>query len=88
MAQTYMNKGELVPDEDCANGGERLSRPDSASRLFWMAFHGRTHKPAFDAMLEKIGQEVKVVPYIKVPDDAAGRKAERTLDELFRACLS
>ncbi len=71
LAQAYMNKGELVPDDVTVRMvEERLSRPDSASGAVLDGFpRTDAQARAFDAMLEKIGQEVKVVPYIKVPDD-------------------
>lgn len=71
LAQTYMNKGELVPDDVTVRMvEERLSRPDSTTGAVLDGFPRTAMQArAFDEILEKHGQEVKVVPYIKVPDD-------------------
>ena len=45
LAQTYMTKGELVPDDvTIAMVKERLSRPDCALGVFWMDFRGHPRR--------------------------------------------
>ena len=71
LAQTYMNKGELVPDAVTVQMvEERLSRPDSDKGAVLDGFpRTAMQAKAFDELLEKHGNRVSVVPYIKVPDD-------------------
>lgn len=71
LAQTYMNKGELVPDAVTVQMvEERLSRPDSDKGAVLDGFPRTAMQArAFDELLEKHGNHVSVVPYIKVPDD-------------------
>jgi adenylate kinase len=66
-----MNKGELVPDDVTVRMvEERLSRPDCDEGAVMDGFP-RTAAQAkvFDDLLTKFGSEVKIVPYIKVPDE-------------------
>ena len=71
LAQTYMNAGELVPDDVTVRMVEdRFSRPDCAKGAVLDGFP-RTPSQAqsLDELLKKFDSQVKVVPYIKVPDD-------------------
>jgi adenylate kinase len=71
LAQSYMNKGELVPDDVTIKMvEERLARPDCVNGAVLDGFP-RTPVQA-DALQELLAQfdaEVKVVPFINVPDD-------------------
>ncbi len=70
MAQEYMNRGELVPDDvTIAMIKERLSRPDCSKGAVLDGFP-RTPKQAeaLAAMLSGWGARVQRVAYIAVPD--------------------
>lgn len=71
LAQTYMNKGELVPDAVTVQMvEERLSRHDSVKGAVLDGFPRTAMQAmAFDDLLENHCNHVSVVPYIKVPDD-------------------
>jgi adenylate kinase len=69
LAQGYMNRGELVPD-DVTIGmvRERISRPDCAQGVLFDGFpRTPTQADALSAMLAKMGGQVDCVPYISVP---------------------
>lgn len=71
LAQQYMSKGELVPDDVTIRMvEERLSRPDCEHGAVLDGFP-RTPAQAkvLDDLLRKMGSGLKVVPYIKVPDE-------------------
>jgi len=70
LAQTYMNKGELVPDDVTVRMvEERFSRPDCAKGAVLDGFpRTPAQAKALEGLLEELGGGVKVVPYIKVPD--------------------
>ena len=71
LAQQYMSKGELVPDDVTIRMvEERLSRPDCEHGAVLDGFP-RTPAQAkvLDDLLKKMGSGLKVVPYIKVPDE-------------------
>lgn len=94
LARSYMDKGELVPDEvTIAMVKERLARPDCAGGVVLDGFP-RTiaQAQALDEILAETGRRVGIVPYIKVPDDVllarlAGRwtcrQCEAVYHELF-----
>jgi len=71
LAQSYMNKGELVPDDVTIQMvEERLSRPDCENGAVLDGFpRTPAQADALEALLRKFDSGVKVVPYIKVPDD-------------------
>jgi len=71
LAQSYMNKGELVPDDVTIRMvEERLARPDCAKGAVLDGFpRTPAQAQALDELLEKNNSGVKVVPYIKVPDE-------------------
>ena len=71
LAQSYMNKGELVPDGVTISMVEdRLSRPDCEKGAVLDGFpRTPAQAEALEALLAKFDAGVKVVPYIKVPDD-------------------
>jgi adenylate kinase len=71
LAKSYMDRGELVPD-DVTVGivRERLSRPDSANGFILDGFP-RTiaQAEALDKVLAEMGKRVTVAPYLRVHDD-------------------
>lgn len=71
LAKTYMNAGELVPDDVTVRMVEdRFSRADCAKGAVLDGFpRTPAQAQALDELLEKFDSKVKVVPYIKVPDD-------------------
>jgi len=66
MAQSFMNKGELVPDElTIAMIRERLSRPDCSAGALLDGFPRTTvQAQALDKLLTEFGGKVNHVPYI------------------------
>lgn len=71
MATKYMNKGELVPDDvTIAMIRERLERPDCEQGALLDGFpRTPAQAQALSEMLSELHGEVKVVPYINVPED-------------------
>jgi adenylate kinase len=71
-ANSYMVKGELVPDDiTIAMIKERLSRPDCQKGAVLDGFpRTPAQAKALDKMLGELGGKVDVVPYIKVPNEA------------------
>ncbi len=90
LAEVYINKGELVPDDvTIAMIRERLSRPDCHEGALLDGFP-RTppQAEALAAMLDEMDGKVKCVPYICVPEDVliqrlAGRWTCRALGHVF-----
>lgn len=70
LAAQYMNKGELVPDDvTIAMIRERLERPDCAKGALLDGFpRTPAQAQALADMLSELQGEVKVVPYISVPE--------------------
>jgi adenylate kinase len=71
LAAQYMNKGELVPD-DVTIGmiRDRLERPDCAQGALLDGFpRTPAQAQALADMLSVLSGEVKVVPYISVPEE-------------------
>jgi adenylate kinase len=90
MADTYINKGELVPDDvTIAMIRERLTRPDCRDGALLDGFPRTPHQAeAFADMLSKVDGQVKSVPYIHVPEDVlierlAGRWTCRQAGHIF-----
>ena len=71
LAQTYMTKGELVPDDvTVAMVKERLSRPDSKSGAILDGFpRTPAQAEALEAMLGEFGGRVDSVPLITASED-------------------
>lgn len=69
LAQGYMNRGELVPDDvTIAMIRERLSRPDCAAGAILDGFpRTPAQAEALSAMLAELNGKVVCVPYISVP---------------------
>jgi len=68
LAQTYMDKGELVPDSvTVAMVKDRLARPDAANGAILDGFPRTTvQADALDALLAGLGGHIAVVPHIVV----------------------
>ena len=85
MAQSYMEKGELVPDGVTVKMVvERIGQPDCGTGVILDGFpRTLTQAEALDDALEDRGQEVTVVPYVKVSDDEVIRRltARRVCEE-------
>ncbi|MGB4595227.1 MAG: adenylate kinase [Anaerolineaceae bacterium] len=71
LAQTFMTKGELVPDDVTIQMvKERLSRPDCSKGAIMDGFpRTPAQAEAFSGMLAELGGEVSVVPFISVPNE-------------------
>ncbi|MCP4427964.1 MAG: adenylate kinase [Chloroflexi bacterium] len=80
LARTYMDAGELVPDEvTVAMVKDRLSRPDCANGALFDGFP-RTiaQADALNDLLAEIGEQIHIAPYIHVnPDVLLQRLAGR-----------
>lgn len=71
LARTYMDKGELVPDEiTVAMVRDRLSEPDCAQGAILDGFPRTTAQAeALDALLREFSAKIAVVPFIDVDQD-------------------
>ncbi len=69
-AQAYMNRGELVPDDlTIAMIRERLKQADAKSGAVLDGFpRTPAQAEALGNLLRELGGDVKIVPYISVPD--------------------
>lgn len=76
LANQYIQKGELVPDDiTVAMIRERLSRRDCASGAILDGFPRTTAQAAaLDEILVEMGGQIKKVPFIKVSDDVLIRR--------------
>jgi adenylate kinase len=71
LAQTFMNKGELVPDDvTIAMIKERFSRPDCAPGAILDGFpRTQAQAEALDKMLESFSGRVDLVPFITASEE-------------------
>lgn len=71
LAASFMNKGELVPDDvTIAMVKERLSRPDCEGGAVLDGFpRTPAQARALDALLAESGQKIDLVPFISVPNE-------------------
>ena len=71
LARTYMDRGEMVPDEvTVAMVEDRLSRDDCANGAILDGFpRTLAQAEALDELLSKLGGQIDVVPSIEVPKD-------------------
>ncbi|MBA4420961.1 MAG: adenylate kinase [Anaerolinea sp.] len=71
LAQSYMNRGELVPDDlTISMIRDRLQKPDCINGAFLDGFpRTPAQAEALDKMLKENGNEVLAVPLITVPVD-------------------
>jgi len=69
LANTYMSKGELVPDDvTIAMVKERLSRPDCSKGAVLDGFpRTPAQAEALEFIMHELGGEVNLVPYVSVP---------------------
>ncbi len=69
LAQTFMSKGELVPDDvTIAMVKERLSRPDCGKGAVLDGFpRTPAQAEALEGILNELNGQVNVVPYVSVP---------------------
>jgi adenylate kinase len=69
LAKSYMDRGELVPDDVAiAMVKDRISRPDCDNGVLLDGFpRTAAQADALCAMLEDLGEKVSVVPYISAP---------------------
>jgi adenylate kinase len=76
LAQTYMTKGELVPDDvTIAMIRERLSRPDCKDGAVLDGFpRTPAQAEALEGMLQEFHGQVDVVPFIKADADVLIRR--------------
>ncbi|MGD8398356.1 MAG: adenylate kinase [Anaerolineae bacterium] len=95
LAQGYMDRGELVPDEVTVGMvRERLARPDAARGAILDGFP-RTIAQAkgLEELLAEMGADVSVVPYVKVPEEIllarlAGRWTCRQCGAMYHELFS
>jgi adenylate kinase len=90
LAQTFMSKGELVPDDvTIAMIHERFARPDCVNGAILDGFpRTPAQADALDVMLKDFGGHVNLVPYITAPFDVlierlAGRWTCRAQGHIF-----
>jgi len=71
LARTYMDRGELVPDEvTVAMVEDRLSKDDCAGGAILDGFpRTLAQAEALDELLAKLGGQIDIVPSIEVPQD-------------------
>ena len=71
LAQTYMTKGELVPDDvTVAMVKDRLTRPDCEAGAILDGFpRTPAQADAFEAMLQDFNGRVDIVPFITAGED-------------------
>jgi adenylate kinase len=82
LAKTYMERGELVPDDVTdAMVEERLARPDVQAGFVLDGFPRTTHQAeALSEMLARLNRGLAAVLYINVPDTAiVGRLSGRLI---------
>lgn len=72
LAQSYMDKGELVPDEvTIGMVRDRLTQPDCESGAIFDGFPRNLNQArALGELLQEKGQSLAIVPSIHVPQDA------------------
>jgi len=95
LAQSYMNKGELVPDDvTIAMVKDRISRPDCEAGVILDGFpRTPVQADATKAMLNELGEDISIVPYITAPDEVlverlSGRWTCRASGHIFHASFN
>lgn len=90
MAEEYINRGALVPDDITISMiKERLSRSDCSAGALLDGFpRTPTQAKALDELLASFGSKVRAVPYINVPDEVlierlTGRWTCRVCGQVF-----
>jgi adenylate kinase len=71
LARSYMDKGELVPDEvTVAMVKDRLSQPDATQGVILDGFpRTRMQALALERLIGELGGRIAVVPHIKVDEE-------------------
>ena len=82
LAEQYMTKGNLVPDDvTIAMIRDRLMRPDCQKGALLDGFPRTTAQAeALAAMLAEFKGKVDAVPFINVDEKISGRAPDRALD--------
>lgn len=95
LARTFMDRGELVPDEvTVAMVKERISRPDCVRGVLFDGFPRTVAQAAaLDELLAALGTEVTIVPYIHVDRDVllqrlSGRRTCRQCGRMYHILFS
>jgi adenylate kinase len=95
LARTYIDKGELVPDEvTVAMVKDRLSRPDCAGGALLDGFPRTVPQAdALEGLLQEMGERVNIAPYIHVAPDVllqrlAGRWTCKTCGHVYHVLFS
>lgn len=95
LARTFMDKGELVPDEvTVAMVKDRLSRPDCAGGALLDGFPRTVPQAdALEGLLLEMGERVSIAPYIHVAPDVllqrlAGRWTCKTCGHVYHVLFS
>ncbi len=95
LARTFMDKGELVPDEvTVAMVKDRLSRPDCAHGALMDGFPRTVPQAeAFERLLHEMGEQVSIAPYIHVASEVllqrlAGRWTCKTCGHVYHVLFN
>lgn len=95
LAQSYINKGELVPDDvTIAMVKDRISRPDCETGAVLDGFpRTPVQADATKTMLNGMGEDISVVPYITAPDEVlverlSGRWTCRASGHVFHSLFN
>ncbi len=95
LAKSYMNKGELVPDEvTVAMVRGRLSRPDCARGALLDGFPRTVRQAeALNEVVASLGGQVDVAVYLKVPDEVliqrlSGRRICRNCGAVYHVLFN
>ncbi len=94
LAQSFMHKGELVPDDvTIAMVKDRITRPDCQAGAILDGFpRTPVQADATKAMLGEMGDTVDIVPYITAPDEVlierlSGRWTCRASGHIFNTAF-
>jgi adenylate kinase len=87
LARTYMDKGELVPNEvTIAMVRDRLSQPDCEAGAILDGFpRTLAQAEALDELLQEFGAKIAVVPYIHVAQDVLVKRLAKRAEIEGRA---
>lgn len=92
LADSFMSKGELVPDDvTVAMVKERITRPDCKAGVILDGFpRTPVQADATKALLNEMGEELDIVPYITAPNEViierlSGRWTCRAQGHIFHA---
>ena len=95
LAQSFIHKGELVPDDvTIAMVKDRIIRPDCEAGVILDGFpRTPVQADATKAMLNKLNEDVTAVPYITAPDEVliarlSGRWTCRAAGHIFHSTFN